>query len=240
MSATDDTKIYTGEMFKGKAHGKGVEIVKETEEKYEGTFAAGYRHGQGKLTFSSAPSALVYDGDFHLGQMHGKGKLTKPGPNPKNPTYGCEVYVGEFMLNDFHGEGTYTFATGGSYSGQWCKSMMHGKGRYVESDRDGDVYVGDYYEDQRHGFGVYTSANGAVYEGEWCKGKMHGTGKHTDSLGNVWNGAWLENKKQGFGRWEGANGEIAEGDWSDDERTEDVRVLQASGTRKSDRVEEIS
>ena len=96
---------YTGDLFKGRPHGSGREITANGQW-YEGTFAAGHRHGTGTLympiptddmtqigvvrtndvppppqsaalSLQSHRTYLCYTGEFHLGLMHGKGFLRR-------------------------------------------------------------------------------------------------------------------------------------------------------------------
>jgi hypothetical protein len=61
---------YEGDCKKGKAHGNGKAIGKDT---YEGEFRKGFPSGYGTYTYSNGN---VYKGDFQKGLMDGEGELT--------------------------------------------------------------------------------------------------------------------------------------------------------------------
>ena len=80
-----------------------------------------------------------------------------------------------------HGHGTYTWADGGTYTGQWANDGREGLGVYKPSPAD---LTGPYEE---------------KYDGWWRADKMHGQGKYYWSNGDVYDGMWKEDKRHGQG-----------------------------------------
>ena len=60
---------YEGECHKGKAHGWGKAMGRDT---YEGEFAKGFPHGEGTYTWANGD---YYEGEFVKGAKEGKGKM---------------------------------------------------------------------------------------------------------------------------------------------------------------------
>ena len=60
---------YEGDCSKGKAHGQGKAIGKDT---YEGEFKKGYPDGQGTYTWINGN---YYEGEFIKGKREGEGKM---------------------------------------------------------------------------------------------------------------------------------------------------------------------
>ncbi len=60
---------YEGECHKGKAHGHGKAIGRDT---YEGEFAKGLPHGEGTYTWANGD---FYEGNFAKGAKEGDGKM---------------------------------------------------------------------------------------------------------------------------------------------------------------------
>lgn len=60
---------YDGECRRGKAHGQGKAIGRDT---YEGEFAKGLPHGHGTYTWATGD---YYEGEFVKGAKEGEGKM---------------------------------------------------------------------------------------------------------------------------------------------------------------------
>ena len=60
---------YEGECHRGKAHGQGKAIGRDT---YEGEFAKGLPHGHGTYTWANGD---YYEGEFVKGAKEGEGKM---------------------------------------------------------------------------------------------------------------------------------------------------------------------
>ncbi|MGB3851768.1 MAG: hypothetical protein WA958_17500 [Tunicatimonas sp.] len=60
---------YDGACRRGKAHGQGKAIGRDT---YEGAFAKGFPHGQGTYTWANGD---YYEGEFVKGSKEGEGKM---------------------------------------------------------------------------------------------------------------------------------------------------------------------
>ena len=68
-----------------------------------------------------------------------------------------------------HGSGKYTWASGGTYVGEYNNNKMHGFGTFIR-DNVGK-YVGEFKNGVFHGNGTYTFLNGDVQNGPWENGK---------------------------------------------------------------------
>jgi hypothetical protein len=159
-TSDDTTTFYSGQFVNGKKHGPGKEFVRDPKfticfegifsngdrvygtltypqqhpkyARYEGSFLDGYRHGLGRLTFSSSK---VYEGYFFGGQPQGSGTLC-----------GFEsVYKGEFQNGLKHGKGIWIKDKKGekvTIEGMWQNGKLQGPAKATE--HDGQVWDIEY------------------------------------------------------------------------------------------------
>lgn len=83
---------YEGDCLKGKAHGQGKAIGKDT---YEGEFKKGYPDGQGKYTWINGD---YYEGSFVKGMKEGEGKMVYASVNADSVITGMwedDLYQGQ-------------------------------------------------------------------------------------------------------------------------------------------------
>ncbi|ELR18567.1 RhoGEF domain containing protein [Acanthamoeba castellanii str. Neff] len=105
--------------------------------------------------------------------------------------------------------GTYSYSTGGEFTGQWQLGKRHGSGRLEYFN--GNVYDGAWQEDMRHGYGTLTYATGEVYEGTWANDKKDGQGTMKYMNGAGYTGQWKDGLRSGNGTIAFPNGDVFEG-----------------------------
>ena len=120
--------------------------------------------------------------------------------------------------NDYRGRcsGTYTYANGGTYTGEWKDNSLHGHGTLTFPN--GDKYVGEFKEGKQHGQGTFTYADGQTYVGEWKDSKRHGQGTFTWPDGGKYIGEWKHGEADGQGTKTYADGRKYVGEWKDGKR----------------------
>jgi hypothetical protein len=87
---------------------------------YEGGFADGQRHGQGRITIPDNPEtpeneSFAYDGEWREGEISGRGVATYANG---------DVYEGMFLAGKRQGEGTMRYAGGQEESGTWEDGVL--------------------------------------------------------------------------------------------------------------------
>ncbi|KAK9019817.1 hypothetical protein V6N11_054325 [Hibiscus sabdariffa] len=100
---------------------------------------------------------------------------------------------------------------GDFYTGQWYKSLSHGRGNYLWTD--GCMYIGEWFKGKIMGKGKFFWPSGATYEGDFKHGFMDGQGTFTGISGDTYKGSWIMNLKQGEGTYSYPNGDCYEGEW---------------------------
>jgi hypothetical protein len=101
--------------------GYGVAINSKTNEKYEGNWHIGKRHGQGKEYFKDGK--IKYDGTYMASLYHGKGTLYF-----KNG----EKYYGGFLKGKMHGEmSVYTYRNGDRLYVNYIQGKKEGKAKII-------------------------------------------------------------------------------------------------------------
>eukprot|EP00903_Cladosiphon_okamuranus_P018781 g17278.t1 len=132
------------------------------------------------------------------------------------------TYSGEFRRGVMDGRGRYTWLSDGTvYEGDLRKNELVGEGRYTWSN--GSSYVGGVVGGLRNGYGIFTGADGTlVYEGSWKMSKRHGHGEQRYGVGtkdvSTYAGDWHENCRHGRGTMTYASGNVYEGAWVKDRK----------------------
>ena len=124
--------------------------------------------------------------------------------------------------------------TNGTYTGEFQRSLAHGKGELVMNDGrrvkgdfvagipqgwvedyyiEGSRYMGQVMRNEADGHGRLELHDGTTYEGEWRFGKRHGQGKEIMPNGDVYEGGFRANERTGFAILEFANGARYEGEF---------------------------
>lgn len=220
---------YTGELARGRMHGRGRMEWRESGVVYEGEFSHNEITGRGKFSW---PNGSSYEGDVRAGKRHGRGvfytgtrgalKLgltidtsddsTSPesAPAPLYFSYGHsergqEEDHGGPSVDDASSE-SIDAESNARYEGEWVDGLPYGVGTLV-FDAARDVrYEGGFVEGNREGRGTMHYASGNVYVGEW-KGDLkcgRGVMTWTDALGmnplERYVGQWANDCQHGFGR----------------------------------------
>ena len=108
-----DGDSYEGEWYNDMPHGFGKFERHDGKVKYSGYWRMDKKHGEGVEIYEDGSE---YHGNFFEGKKCGLGTLIG-----RNGTYN-----GDFKDNLFHGKGTFTWVDGRTYTGQWCRNLMHG------------------------------------------------------------------------------------------------------------------
>jgi len=104
-----------------------------------------------------------------------------------------------------HGFGTLTNNGGGTYTGNWCKGVGNGVGRYSTKNRF--KYEGYFYKDKQHSYGIEIENGYSLeaieevlnkYEGEYYHGVKTGIGI-IENKDYIYCGDFEENNINGFG-----------------------------------------
>jgi hypothetical protein len=129
--------IYTGSMKGGKPHGGGVlvSIGANFNERYEGEFMDGKRHGKGTQFYKDGSK---YEGNWSKNLWHGLGTWSWTGDlaNTQAKMPQSIVYVGSFIEGKRHGQGKETTY----YPVCDCSAWKDG------TWRDGKFYAGKYLD----------------------------------------------------------------------------------------------
>jgi hypothetical protein len=116
-------------------NGPGI-LIRENQERYEGEFLNGKKHGLGVQFY---PGGMVrYKGDFRYDDRAGRG------------TYyftNGDKYVGYFEANVPHGKGTYYYSDGEQFVGNFRKGVREGYGVLIRAN--GRREAGYYRDDER-------------------------------------------------------------------------------------------
>lgn len=116
-------------------NGPGI-LIRENQERYEGNFLQGKKHGFGVQFYPGG--AVRYKGDFRNDQRSGEG------------TYyftNGDKYVGNFLDNVPQGKGTYYYSDGERFAGTFRKGVREGYG--VLTRANGSREAGYYKDDER-------------------------------------------------------------------------------------------
>ena len=121
---------YTGEIFNGVPHGKGV-LSFPDGSKYAGEWRDGMPHGQGTWTQAKksgivptlpAPDLQVVDNPY------------EPLPVPDVKEYGVLKYVGKWQQDSTHVQGVYKGGSSTKYVGEWKNGSLW-NGLQYDKDR---------------------------------------------------------------------------------------------------------
>jgi len=198
---------YTGEISinTGKRHGHGSYIYKNPYFQFEGQWADGEKHGQGKLMFGDGG---FYEGSFLKGEIIGQG--TRQWADGSN-------YVGEFDHGDRQGTGTFTSPDGTTYEGSWSRNQYSGEGELTLPS--GDHYVGSFQKHLFNGQGTLECpSQDTIYKGSFEEGKYEGEGELTNMRFQfTYTGQFRSGHMDGFGKGvDQRSGLSHEGEWADD------------------------
>ena len=169
--------IYKGE-FNGffQLHGQGLRL--SYDNKYEGTWKNGKKHGYGVVCFSNGDK---YKGNFEDGKRHGYGVFFLSNGNQ---------YEGNWRDDKRHGEGVYK-SEKSYFKGVYFNDMKTGYGTEILSN--GEKYNGSYLNNKRHGPGFLQFSTGAFFTGRFQNNVICGEG----TLFRITNKIWKQGCFQG-------------------------------------------
>ncbi|CAD8099436.1 unnamed protein product [Paramecium primaurelia] len=211
-----NNKIYFGQVFNSKKHGKGV-LWSKSGHIYEGEFNNNRKHGFGMELFQQKSS---YCGSYLNGRPEGLGKFIWGNG---------ESYDGEWLNGYKHGYGTWIGLKGDSYSGQWAYDKPHGQG--IHKWINGEQYQGEFKECLKHGFGEEIFSNGDRYIGMYQNGTPEGEGEYFYSSGAYFHGQFLNGFKSGYGEYRCANYSY-KGYYQNDKKNGEGELIYADGSRR--------
>jgi hypothetical protein len=130
----------------------------------------------------------------------------------------CLVFLSTALANTqcvkgdcYSGTGTFIFNSGATYTGQFIKGKIQGKGRCEFTN--GNIYYGEWHDQFIEGVGTMKYNNGDVYIGQFIKGRINGTGQMQYSNGSNYNGNWKNNLRHGSGKLTTVEGQTIAGKW---------------------------
>ena len=164
--------IYSGALVNSIPHGFGMWEHMYSDEKYEGQFKEGVRHGSGKVWYNKGG---FFEGQFKDGTRFKGIYKFKDG----------KKFEGECnSLGKWHGNGKFYWPDGRRYEGQFVNDSITGKGKLYFPN--GNSFTGDFRNYVPNGSGVFRWNDGGRYEGTVVnnfksgKGVFISGGKSTD------------------------------------------------------------
>ena len=141
-----------------------LSTIKVNQPNYTGEVSCSTYKRCGQGTFRYKPD-FTYTGSWdENGKKHGNGSFTLAG---------YSTYAGEFANGEISGIGCMQWVDGRSFSGNFFKGEMHGRGVWSNG---AEIYDGEFQFNQRSGFGKLTKA-GEMYSGVFRQGKFNGKGE---------------------------------------------------------------
>jgi hypothetical protein len=170
----DSSMTYYGSWKDKKEHGFGVQRSEsfvggeKIIERFEGSFAQGYREGFGKLSRGD----LSYEGSFKRDRFDGFGHMVRTGPE------GFQ-YVGDWKAGREDGVGYKTYNHGTKISGNFQQGQPEGFAQTIVAP--GNTYTGHYDRGFADGHGVMdmTSLEEGEFSslsGDFMRSQLRGTG----------------------------------------------------------------
>eukprot|EP01015_Nassula_variabilis_P031886 TRINITY_DN7291_c0_g1_i2.p2 TRINITY_DN7291_c0_g1~~TRINITY_DN7291_c0_g1_i2.p2 ORF type:complete len:129 (+),score=49.44 TRINITY_DN7291_c0_g1_i2:61-447(+) len=85
------------------------------------------------------------------------------------------------------------YSDGKTYTGEWKRSKMNGRG--VTKWSDGRYYEGEYIDDKKQGQGKFLWPDGKEFIGYWKNGRQHGIGTVIMPDGEKKTGEWIDGRR---------------------------------------------
>jgi hypothetical protein len=153
---------YTGEVRRGRPHGKGREVEPLDAASYDGDWVAGQYHGHG-LVFNADGSR--YEGQFAQGERNGQGEYAFADGGGK--------YTGAWVGGSPHGHGSWQYEDGSHYKGEFVEGSKHGHGTLTNAD--GTVQSGQWINDEFASVVTSTAAAAAAVTTASASSPTHST-----------------------------------------------------------------
>jgi hypothetical protein len=114
---------------------------------------------------------------------------------------GGDVYDGWWDVENEvpNGRGTYTWQSGGVYTGTWLGGTKHGYGTQIYPN--GDIYDGGWMGNKWHGYGeLTTSSERRIYHGGFVAFQENGYAEIQDEMDkSIYTGGVRQGQKHGYG-----------------------------------------
>lgn len=143
---------------------RNFKLPKGLIEEYEGDYANGLCHGEGKALFSNGDT---YEGQWYEGKKQGIGTYFY--------NYFSATYHGDFYNDEKNGFGVIKFSNGDEIEGFWENGNVHGEST-VMNFANGCSYQGNTSKGLRSGKGKMKYYEGAEYVGQWKDDSREGIG----------------------------------------------------------------
>ena len=211
-------KIYNGNFYHGKFHGKGNLFCPKTNCL---VFSGDFKHGlpfegtfftwntkifTGLFKDYSGFLSLPYGNDLYIGWMEG-GKRTELGILYNFEMY--EKYIGYWKDDMYHGEGIL-------YDDTWFEIEYEGNFQYGEKHGKGtwygvfEKYIGEFENNKKQGYGIIYYGDEIMYFGMWKDDCYDGKGTLFTQNGTLsYHGDFKKNEMDGQGTFYYENGNIA-------------------------------
>ena len=138
---------YVGQVFNGKAEGKGIKYH-NNGDRYEGEFKNDKYDGRGIYYYNNGDR---YEGNFRNGKCDGRGI---------DYYNNGDRYEGNFVNGKYDGKGIFFAHEGSRYEGDYKNGLKEGKGAlYIFN---GDRMIGDYHNDKPIGRHAGLTKDGKV------------------------------------------------------------------------------
>ena len=153
-----DDQRYEGNFVNGLPQGQGMFLF-PNNGRYEGSFSMGEPNGTGTFTFANGDR---YTGGIKRGVPHGRGNFAFSNSG---------TYNGQFFLGQVKGQGTYTTKLM-RCQGQFFSSSLSGKGSCTfDPDSGYRSYTGEWRKGRIEGRGTVVYSDGTTFSGQFRDGK---------------------------------------------------------------------
>jgi len=163
MLRYNDRSVYEGEWARGKEHGQGKLTRPDGTVQQEGEFREGKLvTGTGVIAYANGST---YQGRVLEGKHHGPGKISF--------SDGC-IWQGEFVQGELRtGSGTRYFPSMQAYqTGQWLDGKLHGPGKIFRKVRRAEGVEETSPDSTSDKQERYTTTEMVIAEGEFERGEL--------------------------------------------------------------------
>ena len=194
----NDRRIFEGEYFQGKRHGKGKEYNANNELIYEGEYSKGKKHGLGKEYDNFGQ--LIFEGEYLYGKKwNGILKFQHNDYSIKNGKGIIKEYIEDNLIY----EGEYN---NGEKNGKCKLHFIDGKlcfeGEYLNGKIwNGNVYINNHLYEMKNGnlsIQEFNNKGKLIFSLEYLRGEKNGKWKKLDDTGKlIFETNYLNGKKNG-------------------------------------------
>ena len=194
----NDRRIFEGEYFQGKRHGKGKEYNANNELIYEGEYSKGKKHGLGKEYDNFGQ--LIFEGEYLYGKKwNGILKFQHNDYSIKNGKGIIKEYIEDNLIY----EGEYN---NGEKNGKCKLHFIDGKllfeGEYLNGKIwNGNGYINKHLYEMKNGnlsIQEFNNKGKLIFSLEYLRGEKNGKWKKLDDTGKlIFETNYLNGKKNG-------------------------------------------